>query len=301
MYEIPFREAAIKLYHYFKNMKVTANALGIGVATIWRWLRVSIQPKQRVYKPYKLTNAIIDYLYIIVKKQPTLTLSELSQKLQTAFNIYFSRQCIKCALKKLGFSRKKISKRGLINHDKHEALLQDFKKHFNGNVVAVDEVGFDFKVVPLYGYSKTGTKCIVNYVSKQRKRLSMIMAIDDRGNFFYQFHYTTVTASHFAEFVKILPWNNYKIILDNASIHKTKDIISAANTSTNYLLFTPPYTPECNPIENVFSVIKNHFRKRIALNPEMNYEVEITSIIKDLNTQHLFNACFRNTRQYLAI
>lgn len=141
MYEIPFREAAIKLYHYFKNMKVTANALGIGAATIWRWLKVSIQPKQRVYKPYKLTNAIIDYLYVIVKKQPTLTLSELSQKLQTAFNIYFSRQCIKCALNKLGFSRKKVSKRGLVNLNKHEALLQDFKKHFDGNIVAVDEVG----------------------------------------------------------------------------------------------------------------------------------------------------------------
>jgi hypothetical protein len=43
-YKLPFREAAIKLYHFFGNMKVTANVLGIGVATIWRWLNGYLHP-----------------------------------------------------------------------------------------------------------------------------------------------------------------------------------------------------------------------------------------------------------------
>jgi transposase len=297
-YKLPFREAAVKLYHFFGNMKVTANVLGIGVATIWRWLNGYLHPKKREYKPYKLTNAILDFLKCLVSKHPTLSQVEMSEKLKETFGIYFSRQCIKCALTKLGFSRKKISKRGIVNKETHDKRLQEFRNNFNGDLIAVDEVGFDFRVAPTYGYSKSGTKCVVKSLSKKRQRLSMILAIDQKGAYFYHFHKTTVKSNHFENFIASLPWKNHKIVLDNASIHKTRIVVSA---SQNALVFTPPYTPECNPIENVFSVVKHYFRKLIVQNPEMDYQTQIISIMKSINPCNLFDSCFRNTRTFLGL
>ena len=42
------------------------------------------------------------------------------------------------------------------------------------------------------------------------------------------------------------------ILLDNAAIHKTPSVRAACQDKGYRLLFTPPYSPEFNPIEMVF-------------------------------------------------
>lgn len=52
------------------------------------------------------------------------------------------------------------------------------------------------------------------------------------------------------------------VIMDNLSSHKgqaIRDVIEAAGAD---LLFLPPYSPDFNPIEQVFSKIKNELRRR---------------------------------------
>jgi transposase len=51
------------------------------------------------------------------------------------------------------------------------------------------------------------------------------------------------------------------VILDNASFHKserTKKLIEEAWAS---ILFLPPYSPDLNPIENYWAVLKTYVRK----------------------------------------
>ena len=52
-----------------------------------------------------------------------------------------------------------------------------------------------------------------------------------------------------------------ELVLDNASIHKTKSVILTASRKGYHLLFIPPYTPEANPIELVFGIVKNSYYK----------------------------------------
>jgi transposase len=66
----------------------------------------------------------------------------------------------------------------------------------------------------------------------------------------------------YAYFEAVLP--NLKqgsvIILDNASYHKSqilKDLFTKYNCT---LMFLPPYSPELNPIENLWGTIKQHLR-----------------------------------------
>ena len=49
--------------------------------------------------------------------------------------------------------------------------------------------------------------------------------------------------------------------MDNASIHKTKELKEILNHKKYNVVYTPPYSPEFNPIEMVFGNIKHHYYK----------------------------------------
>ena len=48
--------------------------------------------------------------------------------------------------------------------------------------------------------------------------------------------------------------------MDNARIHHSQVVTSAFNEESISFKFLPPYSPQLNPIENVFGVIKNRYR-----------------------------------------
>lgn len=50
------------------------------------------------------------------------------------------------------------------------------------------------------------------------------------------------------------------VIMDNLSSHKRKDALESIEKAGASISFLPPYSPELNPIENVFSKIKQLIR-----------------------------------------
>ena len=53
---------------------------------------------------------------------------------------------------------------------------------------------------------------------------------------------------------------NKTIIADNVAFHKSKDVIEYLKSNEANMIFIPPYSPEYNPIEFVFSEIKRKIR-----------------------------------------
>ena len=51
------------------------------------------------------------------------------------------------------------------------------------------------------------------------------------------------------------------IVMDNASFHSKRRLISAAQKAGCKLLFLPPYSPELNPIEKIWAWLKRFLRK----------------------------------------
>ncbi len=51
------------------------------------------------------------------------------------------------------------------------------------------------------------------------------------------------------------------VIMDNLSSHKQPAIRKAIRSAGAKLLFLPPYSPDLNPIEQVFAKLKTHVRK----------------------------------------
>jgi len=52
------------------------------------------------------------------------------------------------------------------------------------------------------------------------------------------------------------PGNNSVIIMDNAKIHHDADLISLLEGLGCRVVFLPAYSPDYNPIETAFSIIK---------------------------------------------
>ncbi len=54
------------------------------------------------------------------------------------------------------------------------------------------------------------------------------------------------------------------VILDNLSSHKVTGVREAVEARGATLAFLPPYSPDLNPIEQVFAKLKHHLRKVAA-------------------------------------
>ena len=59
------------------------------------------------------------------------------------------------------------------------------------------------------------------------------------------------------------------IVLDNAKAHKTLDAKTTADELNLELMFMPPYAPEFNSIEALWSVIKRDFKQRVLARKEV--------------------------------
>lgn len=51
------------------------------------------------------------------------------------------------------------------------------------------------------------------------------------------------------------------VIMDNLGSHKADDVRKAIRKAKAHLLFLPPYSPDLNPIEQVFAKLKSQLRK----------------------------------------
>ena len=58
------------------------------------------------------------------------------------------------------------------------------------------------------------------------------------------------------------------VIMDNLGSHKGKDVRKAIRSARAKLFFLPKYSPDLNPIEQLFSKLKHMLRKTQARNPE---------------------------------
>jgi len=83
----------------------------------------------------------------------------------------------------------------------------------------------------------------------------------------------------------------YTLIMDNVAFHKSKRIQQLVETRGHRILFIPPYSPQCNPIEEVFSELKRFYRST----PINNFKEKIRKAIDRLNLENI-DKYFRHTK-----
>lgn len=145
--------------------------------------------------------------------------------------------------------------------------MLEFKKQLdtfsNDEVVCVDETGFCNVGFSTYGYFPKGkTPCEKKY--PKREKVSLSMAIEPNGIVHYQKQKDAFNKYTFVQFltnmIPKLSQNVKAVIMDNVSFHRSSQVKELLETHNLIPLYIPPYSPRCNPIEEIFSIIKRHFK-----------------------------------------
>ncbi|NRA90899.1 MAG: transposase [Simkaniaceae bacterium] len=171
------------------------------------------------------------------------------------------------------------------NHEKRITYLQKLrsivKESSFSNLVYVDESGFDPHTYRPCAWSPHGRKTLGNRWGRGGKRTNLIAA--KRGKellapVLYEGSTSAVWFNQWFEKHLLKELNpDSTIIMDNAAFHKKEDIHALAEAAGHRVLFLPPYSPDFNPIEQDFAILKR-IRQKMPLN------TTIDQIVKNYGT-----------------
>ena len=266
-------QLAFRRYQMHGGVRKTARAVDVSPSTISRWIRGSnwaastkrCARKKRTRKNSKLTpdvcKAVLDFFMDPVYQCTTARVC--AHTIQSTLGQIISMSSLRRCIRKVGLSRKRLS--GKILGVSNPQQVQEYKeKHAelvtDGTiVVSVDECYFSERVVPLYGYSEVGSRCVHRIGKGGWKHRSLVLGISNDGSKFSQVFDGGVNREMFKSYIRDLPYPpDTVLILDNCSTHKK--IEEALEERGFRVLYLPPYCPKFQPVELAFSKVKCLFR-----------------------------------------
>lgn len=288
VYSAGFRNAALRAYNFIRSFRKTADIMKISKTSLFNWKKhgeIRTVPKPRKY------DSILNTLRQLLRDNPFHTCSSLANEIHRLHGIHASRQLISLAIRKCGFSKQKSRSSGadvIKNIPRLTEFLRAIIENTDKCIVALDECGFDERLIPLKGYSPKGKRLRVHRrTSRSWKRHHMIAAVSQHGEARYCFTDTPVNSKSFADFVIDLPYPpESMIILDNVSFHKTSMVLQAFQQKGYTPVFIPPYCPDANPIEHVFGIIKGHVRTQwISVDSSRSFEDMLEDVVESVITR----------------
>ena len=138
----------------------------------------------------------------------------------------------------------------------------------------MDECGIDTYLYREYGYGSRGQQ-ILGWIRGRKYQRRGIVAAKMGEQILAPFEYTgTMNSKLFESWFseQLLPSldKGAVIVMDNASFHSKKRLVSLAQNADCKLIFLPPYSPELNPIEKFWAWLKRCLRKILPSHPSFD-------------------------------
>lgn len=273
------------------------NIFNISKSSLYNWVNLNFQYTPNVRKPYcsKINNTVQKYIIEYVTKKIVFTIKKLRKCIKNVFNILVSKSSIYRILKKFNITNKRISQKIIPKNTNINGKVNELLKNVNlcgiNNIVSIDECSFDTHMCPKYGWSKRGSliKKTINIPKKVRKTLTL--AVTNKKIIGYSLINGSSNTIIFNDFLNknILPnIKNHTLLMDNVAFHHSKIVINSINSTSNKILYNVPYNPNTNPIEFVFSILKNFVRK-MEPSTEINLDKCIVKSFKLITKKKLNN------------
>ena len=135
------------------------------------------------------------------------------------------------------------------------------------HIVYLDESGVNIGMTRIYGRSLGGTRCIDHTPINTTKNTTILSSIRLNGETAYTTYTGGTTKEKFVDYLENILIPTLKdgdvIIMDNMRSHHAKEVAETVSRSSKNLtiLYLPPYSPDFNPIEMMWSKIKAILRK----------------------------------------
>jgi len=289
MYSKYLRHVVINYYYQVHSFRTVSNIFKVSKSTIHRWVN-GYSPKPRTSKFLCLQENIHE----TITNDPFLTLYQLRELFQKK-NHVISISSLSRILKKLKLTYKRVTKK--FYYKSKESLFSKQKQYIESisnvnhdKILSIDETYFYNTTNHNYGWCPS-KKRLETYNKVNLKKQSMIMCISNKQIISYKVYAKNIDKSIYKQFINtfIHKFKDYYLLMDNVSFHKSKEIIDLVNEHNN-ILYIPPYSPQFNPIEELFSQLKNYIRKGNSL----------IDSIKKVNSNHLCGY-YTHMEQYLKV
>ena len=139
---------------------------------------------------------------------------------------------------------------------------------FLDKLVFLDKSGVNLAQTRLYGRTPSNER-VNDYVPDARfERKSILVSIKLTGQMSSLLFSGTLNGKLFIEYIKqflsqILNDGNI-VILDNCTAHKVAGVKEAIEACGAKVLYLPPYSPDLNPVEMLWSKVKSILRREKA-------------------------------------
>ena len=205
------------------------------------------------------------------------TAADVRERILTSFGVRYTVEGVRRLIHRLGFRH--VSPRPVHPKAKPQAQ-EEFRRNFAQLVreAVPDDVSMDNVLVHFQDEARVGQKGILSRVWARKGTRPRILK-DHRYGYVYLFSAAcpgTGTAvghvcarantaemnRHLRDIGEAVPAGRHAlVVLDGAGWHRSKELEVPDNVS---LLRLPPYSPELNPVETLFSVLKHrHFANRV--------------------------------------
>lgn len=272
-----------------------ANNIGVDKSTVKRVVDIfdstgsigkKTYPKEKASR--KLTSLAQMFVLDLVLQKPGIFLHEIQKELSQSLLLDISVSTLCKFLHANGFTRQRL-KRVALQQDTllRQQFAADISVYSPEMLVFIDETGTDRRnTLRRYGYSIRGKPAKDHTLLVRGARISAIACMSLAGLLDVKTHRGTVDSGVFYSFVQthllpiLMPYNGINphsvVILDNCSIHHVEEIIRAIEDVGALVNFLPPYSPDLNPIEELFSKVKTTLK---SLEADISHITDLETLL----------------------
>jgi transposase len=169
--------------------------------------------------------------------------------------------------------------------------------------VFVDEAGAKTDMTGRYGWGPRGGRVVEAVPHGHWKTTTLLHAIDVRGTRAAMITDGPTDAAVFETFVdwllapKLRPGD--VVVLDNLGSHKSAKAVARIEAAGARALYLPPYSPDLNPIEKVFSKVKAFLRFAAARTRAALWDAIASALdtVTPEDCRNVFRSCGYTLRQ----
>lgn len=309
-YSTDLRLRAVSYFLEHKQQyREVADLFQIGVATLHDWVRRfrkngSIECKKSSGRPRLVGPEENDAFKDFINVNRDKSLRELAD----GWHINNGKQMsdVSCwrSIRRLGLSYKKTFRACERDNPTYTEKLNNFlyelalipKEHR----VYLDEAGSHLGMVPLRAWSPRNERAYDKRPAKRGGNISMVGALKTTGMEVLYPYDGAVNAERFLHFIEhqLHPKlsKHDVLIMDNCRTHHALLVKKRLKELGIGVLFMPPYSPELNPIEEAWSIIKEKLRRRKPRN--ISEYVKAIIELKNCITNQISEALFRHAASF---
>ncbi|RHZ36566.1 IS630 family transposase [endosymbiont GvMRE of Glomus versiforme] len=278
--------------------------------TLWRWENPVNKPLQKKGPKPKVNQNTLKHLGFYLKRNSDLNQREIANYLSQQINQPISQQTVSLLLRKSNITYKKLTYQ--YSERKKHKMAQEvwrfsslIKRYIPTGIVpskllALDECSFHLNEAPRRGYSLKGTRTISQRPGNKGVNHTLILCIqflESQGVIHYKLIKGGLKTQSFHDFlqgINLSSQEKHYLFLDNAKVHHAKksclkldlptvrDLLASKNIEPVYSV---PYTPELNPVELCFNIIRQSVEKQRPRTFE-ELELAIDKVVAELQKEN---------------